>query len=523
MTYSRPRYNRVPIPDLKDNGNVWKNLGLIQQGIPWPSDTVDVRDFGVVPNSPADQSALVQSAYDTVGAGTYYFPAGTYVFNAVVPTGSATVGAGRKATIFSPATDAPVFSVAGGTYVSGLAFRDFKIAGDLTKTAQDGIYLTATGTGNAVDRVLVAEVEIANCGRHGIYAYGTSNAGPHVQNLLVLHCYVTGCNQSGIRIEGANFEHNVIGSFFTLNGGATGTYPNAEVIYDQSGTSTPYRINFLGCVFSNKAARDAGYAATGLSIDSLIMGTITGCDFENADPHLTIQGTQAASRAISIRACMFTDGHNATAYVNLGSFVASSLKNCQCIAAGGTVTNFILNTTGVSNLAQSEIEKNQYSVSGLGALSGTPISFVLTETIASGVAYYDHDLLFLATEGGTGTDTLDTLNARYSASVVGEPGATVTLVLAHPGTQTITISHGTGNLFLRLETDFVLSNNSTITFRMVGSTWTEVGRMLDGAIQTYTTTNSTSRTFNSSTVTTAQLGDVVGTLIADLRAQNFVL
>jgi hypothetical protein len=67
------------------------------------------------------------------------------------------------------------------------------------------------------------------------------------------------------------------------------------------------------------------------------------------------------------------------------------------------------------------------------------------------------------------------------------------------------------------------SARTTWNFRFSGGAWVENVANASTAVQTYTATNvTTDRSFDADTVAVAELADVVGTLIADLRSRGVV-
>jgi hypothetical protein len=99
----------------------------------------------------------------------------------------------------------------------------------------------------------------------------------------------------------------------------------------------------------------------------------------------------------------------------------------------------------------------------------------------------------------------------------GVDGQVIT-VRAH-GAITLTDS---ANLQLQGDADFVMAADDTVTLANVGGTnWYETGRRQVSA--TYTASNvSADRAYDADSTTTAELADVLGTLIADLRLQGIV-
>lgn len=86
----------------------------------------------------------------------------------------------------------------------------------------------------------------------------------------------------------------------------------------------------------------------------------------------------------------------------------------------------------------------------------------------------------------------------------------------------ITITDGT-NIFLRGSANWAMTATDTLTLiQKADGKWYELSRKIDSA-QTYTVTNVvTDRSYDADSVAVAELADIVGTLIVDLRARGIV-
>ena len=93
-------------------------------------------------------------------------------------------------------------------------------------------------------------------------------------------------------------------------------------------------------------------------------------------------------------------------------------------------------------------------------------------TIASGAVTMTSGAHTIETEGGSGTDDLDTINGGTSAQVL--------IISASTSAHTVVAKDGTGNL--KLEGDCTLDNaEDTLTLVKKGSNWVEIARSNNGA------------------------------------------
>jgi hypothetical protein len=163
-----------------------------------------------------------------------------------------------------------------------------------------------------------------------------------------------------------------------------------------------------------------------------------------------------------------------------------------------------------------------------GSSVGNLLSYVKFESVQT-----RHNAEVISNTAKTGTITFTTGDATPTVSTGrtfitagstaitdfddGVDGQIIT-VRAH-GAITLTDS---ANLQLQGDANFVMAADDTVTLANVGGTnWYETGRRQVSA--TYAATNvSADRAYDANATTTAELADVLGTLIADLRLQGIV-
>jgi hypothetical protein len=176
---------------------------------------VNVLDYGADPTGVADSTTAIQAAltyagslsisdtsfpgygYVVKGGTTVFLPAGQYKTTATltVPQNVSVEGAGKYSTVIRPTVDGQVMRNNGtptvtGTYdVAGLAFRNFSILGDRTKTNQIGLaFLRLTSA-------TIENVSVSRCGNVGVAMYQCG-----VNQINNLECISNGSH--GLLIQG---------------------------------------------------------------------------------------------------------------------------------------------------------------------------------------------------------------------------------------------------------------------------------------------------------------------------------
>lgn len=132
--------------------------------------------------------------------------------------------------------------------------------------------------------------------------------------------------------------------------------------------------------------------------------------------------------------------------------------------------------------------------------------------------------------GGNVFEITGTTQINLLAATSWNVGSTITLLF----TSTPTVKHGqaaSGNNFTILLSggvDFIAAAGDRLVLELCDISavrgWREVSRALVAATQTYTETNvTTDRSFDANATSLDEIADVLGSLIADLRAKRIVL
>lgn len=285
MTYSRPRYNRVGIPDLKDNGKVWQNLGLVQQGIPWPSVTVDIRDFlsqqqlmGKVDATTAFQVAC-QSAHDANGA--------LYLSNATILTDPVSLTAsncpvgitGEFATLRARATSTSALLTVTNlhTFVVGFYLRNLI----LSANAKHANFLKVAG-GQFYD---FENVYGAGSTGDGMVVAGSSGAGVYYSKFSHIRSYGAGGVGFSVKSTGsANYIASNVWDLCAAEQGssygmdidwASGCYLGFEAEFNSAAAVNidhTFDATFVGGYSEFNGGTDTSFALTANSTGVKILG-----------------------------------------------------------------------------------------------------------------------------------------------------------------------------------------------------------------------------------------------------------
>lgn len=202
MTYQRPIYQRIPLPANSDpGGKIGANLALIQQSIPWPPYTVDVRDFGAKGDGTTDDTTALQQAATAAAGGTLYIPPGTYLLK----TGYVTVQ-----------SDTRVLLSAGAVLQQGFTDGTVTIPGETlgapySTTVAALLYVAANATRVVIEggRLLGTYTSGASGITSGIFV-GSGTTECQVRFLRAEHCW-----WSGVILRGS--QHQVDGLYVAHN------------------------------------------------------------------------------------------------------------------------------------------------------------------------------------------------------------------------------------------------------------------------------------------------------------------
>jgi hypothetical protein len=176
-----------------------------------------VLDFGVAPDSPADQSGAMQTAIDELAASRQpiVIPAGNYrVQKLVLPSNSTVLGVPGLSVLTAPGK-APIFQAAAqDVNLRGIAFAGFALMArechnltvcdcQVLSSSGDGIVCTGTG-------LFIAGNRAAACARAAIVAGGDG---------MVTNNLVNGPGQFGLRLGGPSR----LGTLTVMNNRIEGT------------------------------------------------------------------------------------------------------------------------------------------------------------------------------------------------------------------------------------------------------------------------------------------------------------
>jgi len=216
MTYQRIRYNAYPAPGEYSSGKEYTERLRVQQSIPWPAYTVDVRDFGATGNGVADDTKAIQAALDALPTvsdatwlysprgGTVRLPAGVYVLSSTLtlPRGCTLMGDGSECTIllYTATTGDGVSFQRPNVAESRLpliCLSGFTVAvkHGVTHTSGSLVHIdSADSTPGLASRI---EVDDVYC-----YAGYEGFRLRNIQGGFVRHCHAAGCRASGFVFRG---------------------------------------------------------------------------------------------------------------------------------------------------------------------------------------------------------------------------------------------------------------------------------------------------------------------------------
>lgn len=469
-------------------------------------DTVSVKDFGAVGDGSTDDSAAIQAAIDdraARGGGMVFVPAGTYLCNVVLKSGVV------------------VSSGMGGQFGYG--------PGSITTTT-----FRQRVAGFVVDTPATA---ITNCGVHGINfkGIGAATAGGGVRFQSTTWSSVKGCqfdnfaDQGVLKVAGnANTFEDILTTNCLLNrtratqngavelsGGADDFMHRIEANPSLTGISD---VNMRVCAIVVKAANV--FAAN--------------CIGEFADYGWYVSG--ASCRLVNCRGDLnWGPGFNTNG--------ASQYSNCTALNNGQATTNtysgFLVNGQGdsfgncLAKCTGGIVHKYGFEDSAnFSAVSARNIYDAACRSIAHGTAAYSM-VEFLGSAPmepatplrGTGA-TPDTTGTTFYIPTDGSPVTITNFLGGVPGKRLqvlgnaqVTIQQGTG-LKTSTGANKTLVANRMYEFKYYNSVWYE---QAPGVTSAYTITNAaTDRAYDAAATTVAELANVLGTLISDLRTAGLV-
>lgn len=436
-------------------------------------ERISVKDFGAKGDGTTDDTAAIQAAltyagslsipdsifsgygYVVKGGSTVYFPAGQYLTSSTltVPQNVSVEGAGKYSTVIRPTVDGQVMRnngtpTATGTYdVAGLAFRNFSILGDRTKTNQIGLaFLRLTSAtienvsvsrcgniGVAMYQCGVNQINNLECisnGSHGLYIAsgfdtwgGAANSLPSNANMFTYY--------RGLQNEGA-------GIYFAL--GTNGNIfmgANCEYNYYSAGSNIGYNVhvatdsNTPNCFYGlwTEGPVQAHVYVSSSDISVLIKlvdwkhfgngtsGNVDRALILNTGSAMVVNATAVATSYKTIA------GSNAPFRIQNKTTSSIQLVNCQ----GATVTGIALveDGTGAKTGLYNNLKQNDTATSGA---SYGPQTLYNDGGAADGVAYRNDNQSFPWYQSrafykdvllGDGASTPDAGIRRVAANQVG--------------------------------------------------------------------------------------------------------
>lgn len=307
--------------------------------------------FGIDKTGVINESSKFQSAIDFVSSakvGILHVTAGNYLANVTIKSEVYLVGDGRNKTIITGATNAPVVKSQTTASTVRIGIKDLTIIGN-AGTNGDGIALQSTAASTWVDTIQIENIQILNCGRYGLYVYGTSSASPFVQRLYASHVDISGCQKEGVYFDGDVYETTFRSVWATQNG-KDGASPNVTIGSKTLAGHGPYRLTWIGgglnhptSVAGSRVVSDAAIT-TGTNILTSAVAAFSSSDVGksvvvaggNGGLYPLIANISAVTSSTQV-----TLSANATATVSGASaIVGTSLLPCVKILASSQI-NFI--------------------------------------------------------------------------------------------------------------------------------------------------------------------------------------
>jgi hypothetical protein len=311
------------------------------------AQTVSVKDFGAVGDGVTDDSAAIQAAI--TAASRVYFPAGNYLCNFTVKSGSYLYGDGNSNTILTGFTADPVISNDAGAIDAALVFiKDMRVVAEATHT---GFAIDLRGNQNS------PYTGPRYGGIDNVYAVSAAGAGVRIERCWVVEINKLRTNTFKTSLEILNGCNSINVTNSPLGGsqnssGVSLTDANVRII----GSPTEHTsIRFEGCSFENAYAQSI-YA---LNVQGL---QILNSYFEN-------EATTIATSEINIANCpsAVISGNRVRMRSGVSDFVLDNTSATSLLFSAGklTIENNIL--------ASATYEMGVFSPTGATASQTTAI------------------------------------------------------------------------------------------------------------------------------------------------------
>lgn len=426
----------------------------------------------------------------------------------------------------------------GGRFVT---IRDLLISGDATTTPTIGILMARNSGETSAGEHFLENVNIeGNFSTACVYSYGSE-----VNRYVGCRFYNREVGGSCVRLDSDN------------TGGAASTFATIDTADPQSDTEH----RFIGCHFNQSAA-------TGNADNVFIRGVhdilFSGCFFvcsTRANFYFDTSGSSDCGN-VTIDSCRFeggqdcdycmqwAGGQNTAYYTITNNRFDSDTKTLY-------TTDSRLSYLTIFGNHVTTATKGYYFDSTVDSsyLSVNAAELDITTAYANIIRIYSSSELTLDAYGANNRDNIITYYASgqftpellvNKVQSLGESDATPSVaggnIFKAPYANTITdfddglegqvitmiaeaantITDGT-NIFLEGSQNFVMADGDSLSLVCkADNKWYELSRMVDTA-QTFAASNvTTDRTFNADSTSTAELADVLGTLVDDLRARGIV-
>lgn len=449
-------------------------LTLANSNIAVPQAPVNVKHFGAVGDGTTDDSSAINaalSAANTAGGGTVYIPEGTYKANIVHTFGKVSLIGSGRGTVIAPASGACVAisgitngegSVIGGFAVSATngATIGMSIAGYSRGRIGDlwGIDGLSTGLsidGDASTEFKLGDIYLHNCTTVGLDYQRTD--GVDTGGLYFNKLHITGSTQTaiGARFQSSHTSRTRAFAFFN------------QLVIDNRATEAMLVEN-IDSIFVSQAWLTGTIANKGMltmrDVKDIHFGQ-TWCQNSDAGGYnILFSGGASSDPADDVNFNQLRTSGPGTSFQFNGS---PTLTRCKISNWNDTASTDTNDATRLASMRGESFEGN-VTVDGVVNIGGA----VSTKTIASGIITADTSFHRVAPETGT-ADTLTQINGGVQGDRL--------LLMVNSSANTITVQHGTGNIYLDGAADKTLDNSrDKLELVYFNNEWQQVGFSSNG-------------------------------------------
>lgn len=517
-------------------------------------------DYSAVGDGATNDTTAIQNAIDdltAVNGGIIFCPAGTYKFTTFdIKANVHLVGEGVGVTVFDASADsnAAKTNTIGFTGSNG-GLCGCTVIGALDLLGADGSYGrgievdTSAATGGAADLtdIFIKDVEVKKCQSIGVHIRSADSTATNPSRIYLENVY---SHNHGSETTAAPADH--IGEGFQVTGGTDVVFKTC--VSEQCGNTgfniehhnanqRTKRIKYLGCI-----ARDNGNI--GFNYLAYTSGAVTdiedvkyiGCSSDGTNTTKTAATLNGAGFNITtpydvtLVDCISKNHQGAGFMLDNDDLQHARLIGCLSKNNGQNASNsyrhgfsFVAGSDSIlQSCVASDDQGTETQTHGLALASGTDNAII--DMVVNGYATAAATLtgsaiilqLFDVTTGLIDTNSIfETYNLNaYQVNI--NPrfgGSIVPRFLSGTGSPESQASADIGSLFSRTDG----AGGTSLYVKESGTGNTGWSAVRPRSSQTYTPSNvTTSRTFDADTCTTADLADIVGTLIADLQGVDII-